>query len=313
MEQWIQWLLEGDIFIVYQTKRDLLFADDEELHRLKSNILKQGVGKILMDKQDITTGMWALGVYSPKYTSTHYTLLELCQMGADLTDPRCQKGVKVLLDHLWEKNGKVKPYRHQDLCVAAMMLRMGVAAQINDDRLDDIIDYIVKNQMKDGGWNCRWEAKPSPKQSSLHTTLTVLEAIAMCLEKKYPYYLLKWKPLIEQGAQVMIKKRFFRSERTQAVIDSNMLLFRYPPGWRYDILRALDCFRELKIPYHPHMEEALTIIKSKMNDQNQLSADKRIAGFYHCSYERVGQPSRFNTLRAQRVLKAYSSMDKGES
>ena len=80
----LRWLLDGDAAIRWQTKRDLLDAPPAEVDAERSLVATTGWGRSLLRHQD-GSGRWAGGLYSPKWTSTTYTLLLLrrCGLGPD--------------------------------------------------------------------------------------------------------------------------------------------------------------------------------------------------------------------------------------
>jgi len=301
----IDWIIEGDVSIEYLAKRDLLDTDHRILVDLQKRILTEGFGLQLLDKQNKDTYLWGDGTYSPKYISTHYTLLELCQLGASLDDDRFHKAINLLFSDMWINKGKVRKYRHQDLCVVAMMVRIACNAKYIDDRINEMVDYILAHQMNDGGWNCAWERKPSPKQSSLHTTLSVLEAFNDYIRYGYNYNLEKIKRVIPQGVEYILSKRMYFSVRTGEIIHKDMLSFPFPYNWKYDILRALELMSSLKIPYDQRMEEAINNIHNRLDEYGRIKADKKPPSLLNIRYTKTNQFCRYNTYRALKVIKYF--------
>ncbi len=298
----LSWMMNHDISLEYLVKRDLLEMDQLNL---KNRILFEGYGLKLMNLQDQKTYLWGEGVYSPKYTSTHYTLLELCQLGANLNDVRIHKAIKIMLDVMWKEQGLMRKNRHQDMCVVAMMVRIAATAHFKDARIYDMIDYILKYPMADGGWNCAWERKPKPKQSSLHTTLSVLEAFDAYKFNGYTYQIDEILEVIPRGVAYILSKGLFRSVHTHEIIHKDMLRFPFPYGWRYDILKALTVFVNLDIPYDQKMEEGLSIIINRFDADGRIKADKNGPGLHHFRYTRTNQLCPFNTYRVLKVIKYY--------
>ena len=298
----ISWMKKQDISLNYLVKRDLLGIDDVNL---QNRILSEGYGLKYMSLQDPKTYLWGEGVYSPKYTSTHYTLLTLCQLGANLNDIRIHESIKILFDVMWKEHGKMNKYRHQDMCVVAMMVRIATTAHFNDARIYDMIDYILKYPMDDGGWNCAWERKPKPKQSSLHTTLSVLEAFDAYQSFGYTYRLEEIKPMILKGVDYILSKGLFRSVHTHEVIHKDMLSFPFPYGWKYDILRALTVFVNLDIPYHKKMNDGLNILIKRLDQNGKIKADQKAPGLHHFRMTKTNKECPFNTYRVWKVLKKY--------
>ena len=296
------WMMNHDISLKYLVNRDLLHIDEVSL---QNRILYEGYGLMYMNLQDPNTYLWGEGVYSPKYTSTHYTLLTLCQLGANLNDTRIHKAIKIIFDVMWKEQGLMRKNRHQDMCVVAMMVRIAATAHFKDARIYDMIDYILKYPMADGGWNCAWERKPKPKQSSLHTTLSVLEAFDMYKSNGYTYKIDEILEAIPKGVSYILSKGLFRSVHTHEVIHKDMLSFPFPYGWKYDILRALNVFVDLDIPYHEKMEEGLNIIIHRLDDDGRIKADSKAPGLHHFRITRTHKECPFNTYRVLKVLKKY--------
>jgi hypothetical protein len=300
----IEWLKSEDLFTEYHVEKYLL-----ENHYLASDIKEvidsSDFAKTIISKQDLKTSFWSEGVYSPKYTSTHYSLLILCELGIDLSKTRYLKAIEILLENLWYKDGKVSNYRHQDICVVAMMIRICSQARLNDIRLFEMIDYILDHKMSDGGWNCSWERRPYPKQSSLHTTLSVLEAFANLKELNYSYRLQEINEGCKTGSEYILTKRLFKSVKTGETIHKDMLKFPFPYGWKYDILRALYVMANLNIPYDERMEDGLKSILNRLDDYGRIKADSLSVGKYYGIYRRANQLSPFNTYRVLLVMKKY--------
>ncbi len=306
----IDWILQGDVFVHYLVNRDLLrVSDKKELNNLRKRILTEGFGKELLSRQDLKTYMWGGGVYSPKYTSTHYTLLELCEFGAPLDEERFIEAIKLLFKVMWKNKGQVRPYRHQDMCVVAMMVRIACTAGFKDPRMEEMIDYILEYPMSDGGWNCAWERKLAPKQSSLHTTLSVLEAFNEYKKSGYTYRLKDIEEQIPRGVEYILTKRLFRSVRTNEIIHKEMITLYFPYGWRYDILRALTVMKELDIPYDERMEDALDLISSRLDEYGRIKADKKPTSIQHFRITKTNKLCPYNTYRVLNVLKYYRLSD----
>jgi hypothetical protein len=298
----IEWMAQTDVSLEYLTNKYLLNNDDKYL---KDKVIRHGYAQKLMYLQDPKTLLWGNGVYSPKYISTHYTLLELCQLRASLSEPNIIKSIEILFEEMWKDKGKVRAYRHQDLCVVAMMVRIGCSANLQDSRINEMIDYILEHQMNDGGYNCAWERKPKPKQSSLHTTLSVLEAFNEYINQGYDYRLSEVEAAIPEAIKYILTKKLFRSVRTNEIIHQDMLMFPFPYGWKYDILRALTVMAEFKYPYDERMEEALSILLERLDEFGRIKANRKPQGLHHFLYTKVNKYCPFNTLRALRVIKFY--------
>jgi hypothetical protein len=301
----IDWILEGDIFIHYLVEKDLMGKSEEDLKHLKKEMLHTGFTKRIIGEMDSDTFLWGGGVYSPKYTSTHYSLLELSEMDVDLSDSIFENSIEILLKEMWINKGQIKRYRHQDMCVTAMMLRIASQAQIKDKRLQEMVDYILDKQMNDGGWNCAWERKPYPKQSSLHTTISVLESFSTYLENGYNYRVNDILKALPKGIEYILTKKLFKSVRTGEIINWDMLKNPFPYGWKYDYMRALYIFAKLNVDYDPRMDDALEYAISRLDNYGRIKADSLSRGEHHFVYTKANKLCPYNTYRILYIFKKY--------
>lgn len=300
----IEWLKSDEIFTKYHVEKYLL-ENYDYANKIRKDISASDFAKTIISRQDLKTSLWGDGIYSPKYTSTHYSLLILCELGIDLSETRYLNAIEILLKNLWYKDGVVSSYRHQDMCVVGMMIRICSQAKMSDKRLFEMIDYVLDHKMSDGGWNCAWERRPYPKQSSLHTTLSVLEAFANLKDFNYNYRLEEINEGCKTGSEYILTKRLFKSVRTGETIHKDMLKNPFPYGWKYDMLRALYVMSILDISYDKRMEDGLKNVINRLDDYGRIKADSLSVGKYYGIYRRANQISPFNTYRVLLILKKY--------
>jgi hypothetical protein len=77
--------------------------------------------------------------------------------------------------------------------------------------------------------------------------------------------------------------------------------FCFPPRWHYDILRALD-FQAVNAPCDQRLAEAIDIVRKGQREDGRWSLQHLYKGKTYFELERLGAPSRWNTLRALRVV-----------
>lgn len=302
MKALIEWLLAGDPAIVFQTHRDLLESDGEVLLGLQEQIHTTGWGAQFLSKRDEQTAMWGKGAYSPKWVSTTYTLLDLKNLGIRPQLPEYIESSTLILDRLWELPVKAKD-RYQDLCICGMLLNLCCYGKIQHQKIEEIIDYILDKQFADGGWNCRWEVDHD--HSSLHTTINILEGLKEYIENGYAYRKQEIQEAMAGGHEFVLMHRLFRSDRTGKVIDHRMTMLSYPVRWKFDALRALDYFQSIGLPYDPRMSDGIKLLAKKKRKDGRWPVQQKYAGRVHFDMEQTGKASRWNTLRALRVLKQY--------
>ena len=158
--------------------------------------------------------------------------------------------------------------------------------------------------MKDGGFNCRSNTSGAV-HSSLHSTLSVLEGIFEYQENGYSYRLAELKQVAKESQEFILMHKLFRSDKSGEIINPNFLKLCYPGRWYYDILKALDYLQFAHAPYDPRMDDAVEVILSKRTKDGLWKLAAKHPGKTHFEMEQAGTPSRWNTLRAMRVLKHY--------
>src|SRR5213596_2194755 len=182
----IQWLLDGDPAIRWQALRGLVGAAEGTVERERRKVARDGWGARLLARQD-PEGTWAGGLssdgglYSPKWTSTTYTMLLLRDFGLPASTPQVRKACSLLLDRGLQRDGGInygvwaKWTRRSETCVTGMVLSILSYFEQEDARLDTIADHLLEQQMPDGGWNCQ---RPSgATHGSVHTTISALEGL----------------------------------------------------------------------------------------------------------------------------------------
>lgn len=306
-EKTLQWLLseDGDAAIEYQVHRDLLDTDHSTLKKLQQRIATEGWGKRFMSCRR-PDGHWGKGLYRPKWTSTHYTLLDLKNLGYPPGDEKIKESVELVLSAPKGNSGGINvagTANHSDICVNGMILNYACWFLGDDPRLAPIVEYLLEKQMTDGGWNC--EINKGAVHSSLHSTISVLEGLLEWAIQANSHNLNETANAIREGEDFLLRHKLFRSHRTDEIIDPKMLRLSYPARWKYDILRALDYFRRAGCAYDPRMKEALEVLLKKRMPDGRWPLQARHEGAVHFEMENVGEPSRWNTLRALRVLKHF--------
>lgn len=298
---------------------DWLMQGDPALQRLVSKYLlntpmpytEEGMLGKYLAAFDPTTNLWGGGVYGPKWTSTHYTLRELKYLEIEPTHDYYHRGLKRLMAAEWRPISQAKPNDNQDICVLAMIVSMACYGKADDSRVDEMVAYILDHQMPDGGWNCSWDRqRPRTQKSSLHTTLSVLEAFYDYSQGDYKTHLTQIDRMRPMGEDFILKKRLLFSETTGQLINDHFGKPHYPTRWKYDSLRALEYFARSGHSYDPRMDEALAILKAYI-DKGPLPKGQQYSGKVHFPLEPNAQGStlrggRFNTFRALLVLKSYS-------
>lgn len=299
----ISWLLEGDVSIQYQIYRDLLGI---EKPAIRKTIETEGWGLHFLSCR-LPNGHWGRSFYQPKWISSHYTLLDLRNLSISPENKTIKETLKLIFENEKAKDGGLLPIgtnKKSDVCVNGMALNYSSYFQVNEDHLKSIVDFLLSEKMNDGGFNCQSNRKGAV-HSSLHSTLSVLEGIQEYENNGYTYRLSELKKAQEESHEFILIHRLFRSHKTGNIINPNFLKLYYPSRWYYDILKAMDYFQFAKVKYDSRMGEAIEIIEKKRTKDGLWKLAANHPGQTHFEMEQPGKPSRWNTLRALRILQHF--------
>lgn len=303
-QQIIDWLLEGDVSIQYQVWRDLLGLEKKNLQQ---RIANEGWGHEFLSQRNADR-QWGDRFYQPKWTSTHYTLLDLRNLNLPANNEIVKETIALVLQHNRADDGGIQlgpsTTQHSDVCVNGMFLNYSSYFKTAEIKLQPIIDSLLAEIMPDGGFNCR-TTRSGAIHSSLHSTISVLEGFAEFQNAGYTYRKNEIAEAIKTGVEFILMHRLFLSDKTGQIIDKKFLKLTYPCRWRYDILRAMDYFQYTGLKWDNRMTEALSYLKKKQNKDGTWNMQAAHSGQLHFAMESPGKPSRWNTLRMLRVLKHF--------
>jgi hypothetical protein len=303
----IEWLLEGDISIQYQVYRNLLNIEKPDI---KERISTEGWGAKYLSLRK-NNGHWGISFYQPKWISTHYTLLDIRNLCFPNHHSDIQFSVNKILNENKGSDGGINPSKSlskSDVCVNGMFLNYASYFGANEDDLKSVIDYVLSQQLPDGGFNCHYN-RIGARHSSLHSTLSIAEGIQEYVQKGYKYRVEELKKAEKESRAFMLEHKLFKSHRTGEIIDRKMLMLSYPSRWRYDILRALDYFRYAGVAYDERMADAIEILLKKQREDKKWPLQARHSGQSHFEMEITGKASRWNTMRALRVLEHFGMIN----
>jgi hypothetical protein len=273
---------------------------------LRKRIAKEGWGRAFLSKRR-ENGHWGRGFYQVKWISTHYTLLDLKNLGISPSTKECKETITMLLKEQKGIDGGLNPHtqiKKSDVCINGMGLNYASYFGADEKELRSIADFILSQQLNDGGFNCDFN-RSGAVHSSLHSTISILEGILEYKTRGYKYRLKELKKVEQDSIEFILQHKLFQSHRTGEIIDNKMLMLSYPSRWRYDILRALDYFHFGGVKYDSRMDDALQILLKKRRKDGTWPLQAKHPGQTHFDMEKPGIPSRWNTLRALRVMKYF--------
>jgi len=293
------WLMQGDPAVRWQVMRDLLACSPDQVATERARVATDGWGARLLAMQD-PDGRWAGGTYSPKWTSTTYTLLLLQRLGLNRGDPRALAGCRQLWDSAsWFDGGLnlAKTIREPETCITAMLVLLAASFGHDDARVDSVVKWLLAQQLDDGGWNCE-SIRRGSTHGSFHTTISVLEALHAYQHHQGEVAV---GSAMSAGREFFLEHRLYRSHRTGDVVHHGFTRFPFPPQWHFDIMRGLEHFIAAQAPRDERLGDSIDEFRRTGRSDGTWPTFKRFAGREWFRMETSG-PSRWSTLRARRAL-----------
>jgi hypothetical protein len=293
------WLLDGDPAIRWQVLADLDHAPAEVVDAERRRVATEGWGARLLAAQD-PDGTWAGALYSPKWTSTTYTLLLLHWLGLPKGHPAALAGCQRLWDGASFFDGGLnlaKSVRQPETCITAMLVLLAATFGLDDPRVDRAVEWLLGQQLADGGWNCE-TVRCGSKHGSFHTTISALDALH---RYRTTGGTLPVAGAAQLGRAFFCNHQLYRSHRTGAVVDPVFTRFPFPPQWHFDVVRGLEHFRAAGAARDPRLADAVDVIRRAQRRDGTWRTQRAYPGRAWFRLEEPG-PSRWATLRALRVL-----------
>ena len=300
------WLLDGDPAIRWQVLRDLVGVSPAEVASERARVETEGWGARLLALEG-PDGLWDGGACFPAnyqggepgqpWTATMHTLQTLLILGLDPDSESARRAIDlVAANGRWEHAGQRFFDGEVEPCINGRTIETGVYFGVD---VEPIVERILSETLDDGGWNC--EAENGSVRTSIDTTINVLDGL-------FAYEQATGSTEVRaarHGAEeYLLERKLFRRKSTGEVVHADFLEFGFPYYWRYDVLRALDYFRRTGANSDPRMTEAVELVESKRQPDGRWPLDRIYPGRVHFDIEAPeGTPSRWNTLRALRVLK----------
>lgn len=306
----IEWLLDSDPSIRWQTMRDLTGAPEVEVAAERARVATEGWGAQILASQG-ADGYWeanpfGAGTFLPEW-GVLWLLLLLRYMGLNPTSAAARRAVARVRDNVTWQSSQGAPWQNNFLfegevepCINGRVVTIG--AYFGED-VQAIVERLLGEQMADGGWNC--EQENGSTRGSFHSTICVLEG------------LLEYERAIggsaavtaarQRGHEYLLERGLLRRLTTGEVIDPSWTQFAFPNSYRYDVLRGLEYLRRAGVTPDARLAEAIELVLARRDEDGRWPLeDVHPNKFVTEPGVAVGRPSRWNTLHALRVLGWYS-------
>lgn len=307
------WLLESDPAIRWQVMQDLMNAPVSEVAAERAKVAREGMGAQLLALQ-ASDGKWGGAAWNRGWDSTIHVLALLRVMGLDPTCEEARRALGLVRDRVTWKGcgppeiednpffaGEVEP------CING---QVGMVGGYFGQDVRRIVDRLLGEQLPDGGWNC--EAPERSQRSSFNTTICVLEALIEH-ERTFGHDSAVVAARL-RGQEYLLERSLFRRRSTGEVITrdrkggNDWTRFAFPTWWHYDVLRGLEYLRRADATPDERLTEAIDLVVSKRDEEGRWPLELQYPGRMPVQLsDSEGKPSRWNTLRAMRVLDWYSA------
>jgi hypothetical protein len=299
----LKWLLDSDPSIRWQIMRDLTDEAPDAVAAERSRVATEGWGAHLLARQS-PAGHWGGGRHWDLIAT--WSLIVLKDLGLDPDSNQARRMIDRVDKRLVFKPLNNRPYLHGETepCINGRIL--GIGAYFKEPN-DELANQLLGEQLEDGGWNCE---APQSRRSSFHTTICVLEGL-LTYERAGHKAGRKLAAVIkarQRAENYLLERRMFRSLRTGEVINKHWLRFSFPMFWHYDVLRGLDYLRNAGIKPDRRVGEAIEVVMGRCHQNGRWPLNLLHPEKIPLEMEtEVGRASRWNTLRALRVLRWYNS------
>jgi len=305
----IDWLLDSDPAIRWQVLRDLLDTSADEVAAERAKVATEGWGARLLALQG-SNGRWAgEKAFFPMFTSTHWALVILRELGLEPQSPEAQQAVRLVREQDVRFEYDDEPYFEGEVepCINASVVSIG--SYFGQD-VRPIVDRLLGEQMDDGGWNCDQERGST--RGSFDSTIHVLDGF-LAYEQTVGA-LPGMAAARRRGEEYLLERRLLRRKSTGEIIEPRYkVLFSPTPRRLYDILRALEYLRAAGVEPEERMTEAYELLVSKRDAEGRWPVEYEYEGDRHFEMDDAqGQPSRWNTLRALRVVRWWEAGSTGD-
>ena len=254
----------------------------------------EGIGKY---RSALNWMKHSIGTLKPEWTSTTFTLLTLLDMGLDPACDQARRAVELVRANAkWDHDGQNYFDGEVEPCINGKTVALGAYF---GQSVDSIVERLLDEPLADGGWNC--EAERGSTRSSFNSTIAVLEGFLEYEQTEGAHPGVVAARI--RGQEYLLERRMLRRLSTGEVIDPAWTQFSFPTRWHYDVLRGLDYLRSAGVEPDERLDEAITLVESKRDPQGRWPLENTHPGRVHFEMDAGdGQPSRWNTLRAMRVL-----------
>ena len=287
-------------------------ADDPDVLAAQAAIPGWGAARAILDAQ-WPEGYWiAPGIgYSPKYKATVWQLIFLAALGAPRTEAVDRACVHVLSDSRLPDGrfSAKKTAQGAIACLGGNLLRALMQLGFDDPRMMESTEALAKMVIRDG-YRCRYNALrdrdgvwPQRMRDGLPCAWGAIKVLGAFAEVPGEQRSPAVQDAIETGAALLLDGNLADGDYPTSTEPSPLWQqFGFPMGYTSDLLEALEVLGKLGVELGPQLAPFLDVVRSKSDESGRWMLEYT-PGNTWAGFGKVGEPNKWVTLRALRVLR----------
>jgi len=196
---------------------------------------------------------------------------------------------------------------HSDVCINGMFLAVAAYFGASAPDLTSLVDFVLGEQLGDGGFNCR-SNRSGCRVSSVHTTSSVIDGFTEYLRAGHAHRADDVRVARDAAIECLLARRLYQSKATGAPVHPVVVKLHHPPRWRFDVLRGLEVVPAAGVTDDDRLRPALEVLRGRRREDGRWAANAGYPGATHVTYARAGTPNAWVTLRALRVMRALAAL-----
>jgi hypothetical protein len=313
----IDWLLEGEPWVEYRTRSDLLgqSEDDPQVRAARQAMLANSQVFSLVNQ---LSGWPGTVISSHKSAGQPFHKLTFtADLGLTTSDP----GMDIVINRILEHQSVEGPFQLSSnipvhyggtgedtwawaLCDAPLIVYALAKFGLQDDPKVKAATQYLLGLVRDNGWPCAVSKElgkfrgPGRKEDPCpFATLAMLKALS-CIDE------LRDSPACQSGAEILLT--LWSESLTQHpyifYMGTDFRKLKVPFVW-YDLMHVLDVLSRFSwLRDDPRLIDMLSTMKSKANEHGHFTLESIWTAWKDWEFGQKKQPSRWLTLMAWRIL-----------
>jgi hypothetical protein len=286
--------------------------DEPEVVAARSAIPDRDPARSILDAQ-WPAGYWMQPGpgYSPRHKATVWQVTFLAALGAPLT-LTVERACQYVLDHSRLPDGRFSAHKnHQGaiLCLGGNLVRALFQLGVDDPRVMESLEALALQATKTG-FRCRFnvpqagQPPPARMDAGLPCAWGAIKVLGACARVGAGRRSQAAGEAIEAGVALLRAGDLVTgSYPTSTGISPRWRTFGFPLGFNSDLLEGLEVLFELGLGGEGWLSAPLDAVRARPDGQDRWLLEHTPRNMW-ASFGRLGEPNKWVTLRALKVLRA---------